>query len=27
VVSEAGHDGRDPGLAEAVVAALDRFVG
>ena len=25
VVSEAGHDGRDPGLGEALVAALDRF--
>ena len=25
VVEEAGHDGRDPGLGEALVSALDRF--
>jgi proline iminopeptidase len=25
VVDEAGHDGRDPGLTEALVGALDRF--
>ena len=25
IVSGAGHDGRDPGMSEAIVAALDRF--
>jgi proline iminopeptidase len=25
VVNEAGHDGRDPGLMDSVIAALDRF--
>ena len=25
IVSEAGHDARDPGMAEAIIAATDRF--
>src|ERR1700730_18473254 len=27
IVSEAGHDARDPGMNDAVVAATDRFSG